>query len=299
MRAVRRLGATIVACALIAGRASPAPGETAGAPGRGEYVFQTAGGCSCHTDRDHGGAPLAGGRAIKSPYGTFYSTNITPDRATGIGAWSEEDFALAMREGVAPDGSSYFPVFPYTSFTRMSDEDLRDLWTYLRAQPAVRQADRPHEIRAMLGSRILLPLWKWLCFEGGRFSPDLQRSEQWNRGAYLATGPGHCSECHTPRGRLSGPRRELYLAGSEQGPEGELAPNITPDPQTGIGRWKVPDVVWLLQTGFAPDGDSVQGLMAEVIEQGYQHLGPDDLEAIAVYLRDLPPIRHEVKKKQR
>lgn len=297
--AARRLGGAIVAFALLEGGVGPAGGETADAVERGRYVFQAAGGCGCHTDRERGGEPLAGGRAIKTDFGTFYATNITPDAETGIGAWTAGDFVSAMRKGVAPNGSSYFPVFPYTSFTRMSDEDLSDLWAFLRAQPAVRRANRPHAVRGPFGWRILLPLWKWLCFEPGRFAPDPRRSEQWNRGAYLATGPAHCSECHTPRGRLGGPQPGLHLAGSERGPEGELAPNITPDSQTGIGRWKVPDVVWLLQTGMDPDGDSVQGLMAESIEHGYKDLRSDDLEAIAVYLRDLPPIRHDVKKQRR
>ena len=261
-------------------------------------MFHAAGGCSCHTDRAHRGPPLAGGRAIKVPFGTFYSTNITPDRDTGIGGWSEQDFVRSMRQGVAPDGRSYFPVFPYTSFTRMSDEDLGDLWAYLTAQPAVRRANRSHEVRAPFGWRALLPLWKWMYFRPGPFRPDPARPSEWNRGAYLVSGPGHCSECHTPRTRLGAMRDDLYLAGAGDGPEGERAPNITPDPDTGIGQWRSPDVVWLLQTGVRPDGDSVEGLMAEETELGYEHLAPADLESIAIYLRSLPPIHHPVEKKK-
>jgi len=261
-------------------------------------VFHAAGGCSCHTDRAGGGAPLAGGRAIKVPFGTFYSTNITPDRETGIGAWSERDFVRSMRDGVAPDGTHYFPVFPYTSFTHMTDGDLADLWAYLRAQPAVPLANRPHEIGAPYRWRVLLPLWKWLYFSAGPLGPDPAKPAEWNRGAYLANGPGHCSECHTPRNRFGATREALRLAGATDGPEGEAAPNITPDAETGIGKWKKQDVVWLLQTGRKPDGDDVQGLMGEEIDLGYQHLPAEDLEAIAAYLLSLPPIRHQIEKKR-
>jgi mono/diheme cytochrome c family protein len=180
----------------------------------------------------------------------------------------------------------------------MSDGDLSDLWTYLSAQPAVARANRSHEVRAPFGWRVLLPLWKWMYFRRGPFRPDAARPAQWNRGAYLVGGPGHCSECHTPRTRLGATRDDLYFAGAADGPEGERAPNITPDPETGIGEWRSQDIVWLLQTGAKPDGDSVEGLMAEEIELGYEHLPAADLEAIALYLRSLPPIRHEVEKKK-
>ena len=265
---------------------------------RGEAVFHAAGGCSCHTDRARGGAALAGGRAIKVPFGTFYATNITPDRETGIGGWSEGDFVRSMREGVAPDGTHYFPVFPYTSFTNMSDADLSDLWAYLRAEPAVRLANRPHEIRAPYRWRVLLPLWKWLYFRAGPQAPDAAKPAEWNRGAYLVSGPGHCSECHTPRNRFGGVRDDLRLAGATDGPEGEAASNITPDAETGIGNWKPQDIVWLMQTRGKPDGDSVQGLMAEEIELGYGHLPQADVEAVATYLLSLPPIAHRVEKKR-
>jgi mono/diheme cytochrome c family protein len=285
-------------CALLLLAAPTLAVELTQAAIRGEAVFRSAGGCSCHTDRAKHGATLAGGRAIKVPFGTFYSTNITPDRETGIGAWSERDFVRSMREGVAPDGSHYFPVFPYTSFTKMSDADLGDLWAYLSAQAPVRRANRPHEIRAPYGWRVLLPLWKWIYFRKGPFAPDTARPAEWNRGAYLVNGPGHCSECHTARNRFGAPRDELYLAGARDGPEGEPAPNITPDADTGIGEWRSQDVVWLLQTGSKPDGDSVQGLMAEEIELGSEHLPVADLEAIATYLRGLPAIHNRVDTKK-
>jgi mono/diheme cytochrome c family protein len=290
----------MLAAGLVVTAAWPrAHGADLAAVERGRYVFRAAGGCGCHTDLEHGGPPLAGGRPIPSPFGTFYGTNITPDPATGIGEWSERDFVRAMRQGEAPNGSSYFPVFPYGSFTRMTDRDLVDLWAYLRAQPPARKANRRHEVRRPFGWRFLVPVWKWLNFAPGAFRPDAARSEQWNRGAYLVNGPGHCGECHTPRGWLGGLTSDMALAGSDEGPEGELAPNITPDRETGIGEWRPQDVVWLLQTGLAPDGDSVQGLMAEAIEHGYKELAAADLESIAAYLGSVPPIRHDVKKHDR
>lgn len=296
------LAIAVPLAALVVGAlgAQSAPGAVADpapdAVERGRYVFREAGGCSCHTDSARGGPPLAGGRAIPSPFGVFYATNVSPDPETGIGGWSAEDFLHAMRDGVAPDGASYFPVFPYPSFTRMSEQDLRDLWAYLRAQPAVRRANRPHEVRAPFGWRFLLPIWKWLYFEAGPLRPDSARTVQWNRGAYLVNGAGHCSECHTPRGVFGAPNSDFFLAGSAQDAD-DVAPNITPDDETGTGRWQSADLVWLLQSGLTPDGDTVQGRMAEAIEHGYKDLSEADLQAIAEYLRGVRPIRHEIEKR--
>lgn len=292
------LGLAALGCALWAS-AGAAAGTLAAADAvkRGEYLFHAAGGCGCHTDYEKKGPALAGGRPIKTPFGTFYSPNITPDVQTGIGRWTEREFVRAMRDGVAPDGSDYFPVFPYPAFTHMSDADLRDLWAYLRAQPAVVRPNRPHRVHAPFGWRFLIPLWRWLYFRPGRFQPDPAHDAQWNRGAYLVNGPAHCGECHTPRNWLGGPRHGLFLAGAKDGPEGELAPNITPDAATGIGSWEVPDIVWLLKMGLTPDGDSVQGLMAESIDHGFKYLNDADLQAIAVYLKGIPAVHHKVSKK--
>lgn len=267
------------------------------AVGRGAVVFH-AGGCySCHTDVKNGGEPLAGGRALDTPFGIFYSPNITPDAETGIGGWSEADLARALREGIAPDGSHYFPVFPYTSFTGMSDRDVRDLKAYIDSRPAVRQPNRPHDVSPPFGWRFLMAPWKWLFFESERFAPDPQRSESWNRGAYLATALAHCGECHTPRNALGALDTSLWYAGTKDGPEGELAPNITPHGATGIGRWSEGDLVYLLKSGFKPDFDNVQGLMEEAIENSYKHLSDDDLKAIAEYVLSLPPIENQVETK--
>ncbi len=278
--------------------ALPVQGQESSAIQRGKYVFQATGGCGCHTDAKHNGAFLAGGRPIKTPFGTVYSTNITPEPNTGIGTWSTAAFVMAMTEGVGPHGSHYFPVFPYTSFTKMTKQDVRDLQAYLFSVVPVEQANIPPDLTPPFGWRAGLAVWKWLYFSPGPFQPDATQSPEWNRGAYLATALGHCGECHTPRTLMGGLQTKMYYAGSVDGPEGELAPNITPDETTGIGTWSIPDIVWFLQTGLKPDGDDTQGLMSEMIENGYQYLSEADLRAIAVYLRSLQPIHNEVTAKK-
>lgn len=276
----------------------PAAGQESAAVERGAYVFRAAGGCSCHTDVSNDGAFMAGGRPIATPFGSIYSTNITPDPVTGIGAWSDEDFLRAMTQGVGPSGQQYFPVFPYTSFTRMSRQDLLDMKAYLFSLTPVAQANRPHEMRAPFGWRIGVRAWKLLYFQPGPMKPEPDRSPEWNRGAYLARALGHCEECHTPRNLFGGLQRGSRYAGTVDGPDGELAPNITPDPDTGIGSWSSADLVWFLQMGLKPDGDDTQGLMSELIETGYSHLGEEDLRAIADYILSLPPIHHKVEPRE-
>lgn len=261
---------------------------------RGEYIFRAAGGCTCHTQSEEEGH-LSGGRPIQTPFGTFYGTNITPEQETGIGGWGEAEFVRSMREGLSPRGAHYFPVFPYTSFTRMRRQDLVDLQAYLSTIMPVRRENRPHDVWPPFSWRPLLSGWKLLNFTPGEFKPDPARSAEWNRGAYLAQAVGHCEECHTPRNLLGGLQAKMAYAGTRDGPEGEVAPNITPDRETGIGTWSVADVVFLLRTGFTPSGDDVQGLMAEMIDNGFKYLSDEDLRAIAVYLRSLPPIRNHVR----
>ena len=274
--------------------AASAHAQETDAAARGAYVFRAAGGCSCHTDVERKGAYLAGGRPLKTPFGVFYSPNITPDAETGIGGWSAADFRRAMREGIAPDGSHYFPVFPYTSFTKASDPDIDDLWAYLGSVPAVRQANREHEVSAPFGWRFTVGPWKLLYFEEGRWRPDPGKSARWNRGAYLANALAHCGECHTPRDAMGGTDETLRYAGAKDGPEGEPAPNITPHAATGIGRWNAGDVAKLLKTGLKPDFDNVQGVMAEAIDHGYSQINDADRAAIAEYVLSLPAIENRV-----
>lgn len=263
---------------------------------RGAYVFDAAGCYSCHTDVEAEGAPLVGGRALASPFGTFYAPNITPDPEHGIGAWTERDFIRALREGRSPDGRHYYPAFPYTSYTRMTEADMRDLWAYLRTVDPVAQPDRPHGVAFPFSWRFGLFGWKWLNFEPGPFEPDPALTEQENRGAYLVRAVAHCGECHTPRGLLGGLERSMHLAGVEEGSGFGGTPNITPDPATGIGEWSRDDLLFLLQFGIAADGDVVGGEMSEVVEHTTSKLSAADREAIVSYLLAIPPIEHRVGK---
>lgn len=257
---------------------------------RGAYVFRAAGCYACHTDVKNKGAPLAGGRALKTPFGTFYAPNITPDPVHGIGRWSDEHFLRAIRHGVAPDGRHYYPVFPYTSYTGMTEPDVLDLKAYLFAQPPATRADTPHEVNFPFRFRFLLGIWKILFFEAGRRTIDPARGERWNRGAYLVETLGHCGECHTPRNALGAVEEDRRLAGNPSGPDGKKVPNITPHPRDGIGDWRESDITYFLETGFRPDGDVAGGAMTEVIEESTSHLTDADRAAIAAYLLALPPI---------
>lgn len=263
---------------------------------QGEYLFRAAGCAGCHTDEKHNGAPLAGGPALQTPFGVFYAPNITPDPETGIGRWSEADFIRALRQGVSPAGAHYYPAFPYTSYTRLTDADLRALKAYLFNLKPVRQANRPHELPWYLRRRPLLAIWKALFFNPGPFTPAPGQPPAWNRGAYLVNALVHCGECHTPRNFLGGFKDSQRHAGTRNGPEGSVVPNVTPHKTTGIGRWRASELVEYLETGATPEGDSAGDLMAEVIDNSLHYLRKDDLKAIAVYALSLPPIEHAVRR---
>jgi mono/diheme cytochrome c family protein len=260
---------------------------------RGQYLVR-AGGCfSCHTAA--GGQKLAGGRALATPFGTFYSPNITPDPETGIGRWTDAQFLRALREGVRPDGANYFPVFPYPSFTGITDSDALAIKAYLFSLPPVHRENRAHDVPFPFSWRLLQTGWKFLFFTSGPFRPAPDRSAVYNRGAYLVTALAHCGECHTPRNFLGATRSAQWLAGTPDGPDGQLVPNITPDPTTGIGTWGKEDVVELLKSGATPEQGKVKGAMREVVEDGLKFLSNSDLEAIADYLLAQPAIVHEVR----
>jgi mono/diheme cytochrome c family protein len=255
---------------------------------RGEYVFHTGGCGTCHT-AENGGTFLAGGRELKTDFGSFFSPNITPDPETGIGGWSDEDFVRALRRGVSPDGDDYYPTFPYTSYARMTREDAVDLKAYLDSLPAVRNEVPDHDLAFPFSIRMSMIGWKLLFFDDDPFEPDPSKSEAWNRGAYLVNGPGHCGECHTPRNILGAVNTNKYLGGNKNGPEGEAVPNITPG-KSGIGDWSADDIVSALETGLLPDGDFMGGAMTDVIDDNTSKLTDDDLQAIATYLTSLEPI---------
>jgi mono/diheme cytochrome c family protein len=272
-----------------------APAAAQGDPKRGEYLAQAAGCVGCHTEDRTGATPFAGGRALKTPFGTFYGPNITPHAQAGIGRWSEADFVRAMRHGERPDASNYFPAFPYTSFTRITDSDLRDLWAYLRSLPPNERASQPHELGFLYRWRALVSPWKWFFFTPGPVADDPQVSAAANRGRYLTQALGHCGECHTPRNLLGGSRLDRLFAGGA-GPEGKRVPNITP---TRLKKWSDAELKDFLLTGDFPDGDAANATMTEVIRNSTSKLTPEDLQAMIAYLRALPALPEQPKDKSR
>jgi len=258
---------------------------------RGEYLAKAGGCVGCHTENKKDAVPFAGGRALNTPFGTFFGPNITPHPAAGIGTWTEADFVRALREGNGPGGTHYFPAFPYPSFTKITDADSRDLFAYLRALPPNARPSQPHDLAFPFGFRFTLAGWKWLFFTPGPFVPDPKASAEVNRGAYLVQALGHCGECHTPRNFLGGPKRDRFLAGGK-GPEGKSIPNLTP---TRLKKLSDAELKDFLTTGMTPDGDVAAEAMGEVVTNTTSHLTPQDLAALIAYLRSLPPLPEEPK----
>jgi mono/diheme cytochrome c family protein len=256
---------------------------------RGAYLFAAADCAGCHTDVKNNGKSLAGGRALATPFGTFYGPNITPDPQNGIGDWTEAQFHRALREGINEHGNYMFPVFPFTSFTGLTDADISDLWAFLRTQAPVSQKNKRHEITPPFGFRFSLVFWRMLFFDEGPWKPDPAHDEVWNRGSYLANAVAHCGECHTPRNFMGAMKTSRAFSGNPQGPDGQRAPNITPDPEKGIGKWSFEDIETVLKTGQLPYFDTVGSGMAEVVK-GTSQLTDDDRHAIAVYLKSVKPV---------
>lgn len=261
---------------------------------KGAYIYRAAGCAACHTAE--GGAELAGGHALATPFGTFYSSNITPDPETGIGGWSDEDLIQALRDGISPDGRHYFPSFPYTSYTLMAGDDIRALKAYLDTIPPVSSAVADHE---MIFPFNLLPIdlvrlgmigWNWLYFDQGPYRSEAGPEEAVvTRGEYLVKGVSHCGACHTPRNFLGARKTDQLLEGTKKGPDGKSVPAIHYHEHEGIGDWLQEDITFALETGMKPDGDVMGGSMAKVVEHGTSYLTPGDLEAIAAYLMTLAP----------
>jgi mono/diheme cytochrome c family protein len=261
----------------------------AGDERRGEYLAK-AGGCfGCHTENKKNALPYSGGRALQTPFGTFFGPNITPDPQKGIGRWTEVDFIRAMRQGIRPDRAYYYPAFPYPSFTLIVDGDLRDLWAFLKTLPPTKQTGQAHDLRFPFGWRSLVAFWRWLFFSPGPFTPDINLPPSANRGAYLVQALGHCGECHTPRNLFGGPRGDRFLAGGK-GPGGKRVPNLTP---TRLKKWDDAELKNFLTTGTTPDGDVSGEAMGEVIRNTTSQLTAEDLGALVVYLRSLPPLPDE------
>jgi mono/diheme cytochrome c family protein len=251
----------------------------------GKTMFHAGGCASCHAiPRQEDKTKLGGGLALGSPFGTFYVPNISSDRTDGIGAWSESQFVTAMVKGTSPAGEHLFPAFPYTSYQRMTLDDIRDLFAYLKALPAVAGKVRDHALPFPFNFRRTLGLWKFLFLDAQPFTPDPSQSAQWNRGSYLVNAPGHCAECHSPRNMLGAVKRNLRFTGGPS-PDGKGGvPNIT---QQKLKNWTVKDIADTLTTGMTPDADFVGGSMVEVVRNTSQ-LSEADREAMVTYIKSLP-----------
>lgn len=283
--------ALVMACIPVGG----VRGDQAAAD-RGKYIFDAGGCASCHTDEKGGGAPLSGGTALETPFGTFYAPNITPDPDHGIGRWTDQEFLRAMREGVAPDGRHYYPAFPYTSYTKASERDLLDLKAYLFSQPAVSRSSQPHDVGFPFSIRSLLWFWKLFNFDPSRWRPDPTRDTQWNRGSYLVEALSHCGECHTPRNFMGGTDKKQWMAGARLGAGKSVAPNLTSD-ETGLAEWSDGDVAFALDLAITPDGEVLGDEMSLVVRHSTGRLTEADRMAIADYIKSLPAKPSAVKRK--
>ena len=258
-------------------------------------MFGATGGCGCHTVPK--GQANAGGRKYDGAFGTVYSSNITPDRQTGIGSWTDEQIITAIRLGRRPNGERLVPVHPFTVFNGMAEEDLRAIVAYLRTTQPVSKANQAKKLIPLFES-VFLPAWL-AAFAPRETPPPKAPTTGVARGEYLVKAVGHCGECHTPRTMTMVTDNSRFLAGNPKGPEDQAMPNITPDPETGIGKWSVEDIADYLGSGNKPDGDVAGGLMAEVIDgtlSGYKDLSKTDRLAIAQYLKTVPPIRNKIGK---
>jgi len=282
---ILKTAAAIAAASLISGTTLAANNSRIE---QGKYLLHAGGCISCHTTEDEEALPLSGGRPIDSPFGTFYSPNITPDIETGIGSWSDDDFAAALRDGINPDGEAYYPAFPYTSFTGLSRSDVLAIKAYLFSLKPVYKKNHEHDLPLIVSSRLAAGIWRKLYFKNKRFREDPGKSAAWNRGAYLVRHLGHCGECHTPRGRLGNLKRNHELAGNPDFGDEASTPNITPDTEDGIGYWSQSDIEYFLDIGMFPDGDFAGGAMVDVIEDNTSRLTREDRLAIASYLKSLP-----------
>ncbi|MGY8904665.1 MAG: c-type cytochrome [Burkholderiales bacterium] len=252
---------------------------------RGAYLAQAGNCMACHTQR--GGPPYAGGRGIETPFGTVFSSNLTPDSAAGLGNWTPGHFWRAMHHGRSQNGRLLTPVFPYTSYTQITRADSDALFAYLHSLPPVAQANLPHSLRWPFGTQAALAVWRSLYFKPAEFAPAPTQSAEWNRGAYLVQGLGHCSACHAARDALGG-SDPLGLAGGLIPRQNWYAPSLLSSTEAGVADWPLADIAALLKTGTSPRGQA-NGPMANVVLHSTQHLHDADLLAMARYLKALPP----------
>jgi mono/diheme cytochrome c family protein len=287
----------LIATALLLHAASPAFAASAAEIARGKYVFGATGGCGCHTEVK--GPANAGGRKYEGSFGTVYSSNITPDIKTGIGGWTDEQVIKAIRLGRRLNGERIMPIHPFPSFNGMAEEDLAALVAFLRTVQPVNRPNTPKKITVPLYESVFLPAWL-MAFAATETPPPAAPAAGVARGEYLVRAVGHCGECHTPRSALTlALDNSRFLAGNPKktGPEGQAAPNITPDKTTGLGDWTEEQIATYMSTGNRPDGDVAGGLMGEMIQgtlAGYKDMTKADLQAMARYLKSIPAVKNKI-----
>ncbi|HEV8438493.1 MAG TPA: cytochrome c [Methylomirabilota bacterium] len=289
-----RLAAILVAALLLLS-AAPVLAASADEIARGKYIYGATGGCGCHTKIKTKEPVNSGGRRYDGPFGTVYSSNITPDRETGIGGWTDEQIIAAVRLGRRPDGGRLVPVHPFTVFNGMAEEDLRAVVAYLRTLPPVKRATPAKKITVPMFESVFLPAWL-AAFAPRATPPPAAPTSGVARGEYLVRAVGHCGECHTPRTMTMATDSSRFLAGNAKGPEDSEVPNITPDKDTGL-TWTVDQIAEYLGSGNKPDGDTAGGLMAEMIQgttAGFKDLTKADRLAIAQYLKTVPAVKNKV-----
>src|SRR5499426_381308 len=292
-----KLLALLVSAIALAAGAAQAQTDNQELIAKGQYIFSLAAGCACHSDPK--GTPHTGGRAFPIPFGTVYSTNLTPDKETGLGAWTDLQIADAITKGSGRDGAKILPIMPYGLYSGMAQDDLKALIAFLRTLKPVRKPTP--ELQTSV------PMFRSVAAEGwlkafGQFftSPPTAPKSGIERGKYLTEHVAICGDCHTPRSSIGVPNRSMYMAGAGKdiGPLGERVPNITPDKESGIGTWKREEIADLIITGTKPDLDYVRGLMFDVIQgtsHGYRNMSREDALAIADYIKSIPAIKNTVK----
>jgi len=280
-------GAALVMAQFIDGVDVSAPATAQATPSpetldKGRYLIQAGNCIACHTAR--GGVALSGGRAIETPFGSVYSSNLTPDPATGLGLWNAQHFWRAMHHGRSRDGRLLVPAFPYNHTTLITREDSDAMFAWLSHQPAVVKAPPPHTLQWPVGTQAALAVWRTLYFKPGLFKPEAERDAEWNRGAYLVQALGHCAACHSPRNALGAPGAVNDLSGGWMSGVNWTAPSLMDNAQTGLAEMPLQDIQTLLQTGKSGHHHT-SGPMGEVVQYSTQYLKPADLRAMAVYLK--------------
>ncbi len=265
---------------------------------QGRYLFEASGCMHCHTQDKL--KPLSGGKGIPKPFGVFYAPNISMDKKTGIGNWSDVQFLNALRKGKNPKGQNYFPVFPFTSYAKMTNADILSMKRYLETQPAYQVANKSHQVRFPYNIRSLVSVWRYFNFSNskGRFNiipslPSNAQDPEWNRGAYLVEATLHCTQCHTPRNAMGGFKFKQWMGGSKISGGKKPAPNLTSSKTFGLGKWSAEDWDLFLTTGMNPDATMVGGEMAQVVDFGTAKLTDEDRKAVIKYLMSLPAVETE------